>query len=382
MPQLHLHLIPTPGAKSEFLATVETPQDTTASLPSIITLEGYTRDAWAWKPNPAWTSAEVTPATPKAKEKLSGFLKYLKERQKCAYGRFSPTAVLVVSYIQSANKITCKFTLDATQIPNCMIVKKKNQENGKSAAAVAQSRTKPAQQRPQQSQSAAAPSSSRKKSGILGNLLGAQQRTEHHMDVTYVKKPKPQADASTTASSSSDLTTAQQVLQKFRQDMEQKMLDFDLEPDNQIQVKISLAEVTKDMPAGPEKTKVTMDVLKYIVYEQAEEVNEEWVGVKEPSEFMDEITISVYKEAPPEVLEEVNKAELPEEMRGQQRFIQEERQKAVARQEALAEQERLALATAEDEDLATLNVNKRDRRSIEEIQREMNDPKRARTQES
>ena len=62
--------------------------------------------------------------------------------------------------------------------------------------------------------------------------------------------------------------------------MQQKMLDFDIEDDNNVlQVKISLADVTKELQ-GEEKTKVTMECVKFIVYEQAEEVNEEWVGPK------------------------------------------------------------------------------------------------------
>lgn len=368
MPELHLHLIPSPGAKPEFLATVETPPSCKSLLPVKVILEGYTRDAWAWKPHSAWQSMETTPSTPKAKDKLAGFLKYLKERQKCAYGRFSPTAVFVISYVaQSPNKITCRYTLDATQVPNCTIIKSKKQ-TGSSSAAPRSTATSVKQQQQQPS--------SRKKSGMLGNLLGAQQRTEHHMDVTHVKKPKPSSEAS-----SSSTMTAQSVLQKFRSTMEQKMLDFDIENDNLLQVKVSIADVTKDLK-GEENTKVTMQVLKYIVSEQAEEVNEEWVCVPEPSEFMDEVVVSVYKEAPPEVLEEVNKVELPDEVRGQQRAIIEARQKAVAKQEALKDKELLARATAQDEDLATLNVNKRDRRTIEEIQLEMNDSKKAKVDES
>lgn len=371
MPELQLHLIPTPGAKPEFLATVET---SCSSLPFKVVLENYTRDSWAWKPHAAWQSVEMTPSSPKAKEKLTGFLNYLKERQKCAYGRFSPTAVFCISYIaQSATKMTCRFTLDATQVPNCTILKPKKKENGSSAAS-AQLNTasvKKPQPRPQPQQS------SRKKSGILGNLLGAQERTEHHMDATYVKKPKPSTD--TTESGSA---TAQSVLQKFRQTMQQKMLDFDIvESENVLQVKLSLAEITKEL-VGEENTKVTMQDVKYIVSEQAEEVNEAWVCVTEPSEFMDEVVVSVYKEAPPEVLEEVNQVELPQEVRGQQRAIQEARQKAVAKQEALKEKKLLALATQQDDNLATLNVNKRDRRTIEELQLEMSGTKKAKVDES
>ena len=55
------------------------------------------------------------------------------------------------------------------------------------------------------------------------------------------------------------------------------------------------------------------------------------MAIKEPSEFMDEFVIAVYKEgaAPPEVLEELNKGELPDEVRGQQQAIQQERQRQV-----------------------------------------------------
>jgi hypothetical protein len=132
-----------------------------------------------------------------------------------------------------------------------------------------------------------------------------------------------------------------------------------------------------------------MQILKFIVNEQAEEVNEDWICHSEPSEFMDEIVISVYKEAPPDVLEEVNKVELPEEVVGQQRAIQEARQRAVAKQEADRDKQLQQMAMQEDkeEEMATLNVHKRDRRTIEEIQLEkMNSNgssvKRARLDES
>ena len=41
------------------------------------------------------------------------------------------------------------------------------------------------------------------------------------------------------------------------------------------------------------------------------EVNDAWIAHKEPSEFIDQVTICIYKEgaAPPEVLEEVNQGE-------------------------------------------------------------------------
>lgn len=362
MPELELYLIPTPGAKPEFLATVET---STGALPSRIVLEGYTRDAWAWKPNKAWQNITMTPTNPKATSKLNGFVTYLKERQKCAYGRFSQTAVFVISYIQSNknNTITCRFTLDATQVPNCNIIQPNVVHKKPSASTVA-----PPKQQQQQA-------SKRKKSGILGNLLGAQERTDHYMDVTHVKKPT--ASTTTTASSNTNDTggdtikTAQTVLIAFRQTMQDKMLDFDIMESNVLPVQLSLATMTRELQ-GDEKAKVTMQILKFIVNEQAEEVNEDWICHVEPSEFMDEVVISVYKEAPPDVLEEVNKVELPEEVVGQQRAIQEARQRVVAKQEADRDKHLQQLAMQEDkeEEMATLNVQKRDRRTIESHQLE------------
>ena len=101
-----------------------------------------------------------------------------------------------------------------------------------------------------------------------------------------------------------------------------------------------------------------------------------YVPKKEPSEFMDEVTIAVYKEgeAPPEVLEEINKGELPDEIRGQQRAMQAEQQKQAEMREKSKEKElqRKALQgrAAEEGDAELLNQNKRDRRTIEEIQQD------------
>jgi hypothetical protein len=164
--------------------------------------------------------------------------------------------------------------------------------------------------------------------------------------------------------------------------MEQEMLDFDISSEPCLKVKIDLAGKLRLMTDDEKQTgKVTMEILKYIVYEQAEEVNEEWIAHREPSEFMDEVVITIYKEgeAPPEVLEDINKAELPDEVRGQQRAIQEQMQKAeqIKAQKLRVEQTRLAMQMKkgqqkdeEDEDFAALNTQKRDRRTIEDFERE------------
>ena len=160
--------------------------------------------------------------------------------------------------------------------------------------------------------------------------------------------------------------------------MEDKLLDFDVSPEPCIKIPVDLAsKVQQLLPEEKLSGRVTMEVLKYVVYEQAEEINEEWIAYKEPSDFMDEVTIAIYKagEAPPEVLEEINKGELPEEAKGQQRAMQEATRKAQEQKMAksMAEQQRLALKSNDqdtDGDFAALNQQKRDRRTIEDYERE------------
>jgi hypothetical protein len=217
----------------------------------------------------------------------------------------------------------------------------------------------------------------RKGTGLLGNLVASQKRTNVHVQVAS----KPKKNETESASHGEDANgsgkkSAQQVMADFRQSMEQKMLDFDLSDEPMMKVKVNLAEQQRDLATMEDKAKITMEILKYIVYEQCEEVNEEWIAYKEPSEFMDEVTIALYKEgeAPPEVLEEINKGELPDEVRGQQQALQAGRQKQMETKERSKELEmqRRALQerAAEEDDNEALNQNKRDRRTIEEIQRE------------
>ena len=150
------------------------------------------------------------------------------------------------------------------------------------------------------------------------------------------------------------------------------MLDFDIAPDVCLKVEIDVAGKVKQT-IEEEQSRMTLDALKFIVYEAAEEVNEEWVAYREPSEFLDEVTIAIYKEgeAPPEVLEDMNSAELPDEVRGQQRAIQQERQRQeqlkAAKQDKSIQKEALKHVEEED-DFAALNQNKRDRRTLEEYE--------------
>jgi hypothetical protein len=161
------------------------------------------------------------------------------------------------------------------------------------------------------------------------------------------------------------------------------------EDEDVIQVTVTLSEHTAGL-SSDDRAKVTMEVLKYMVYEAAEEVNEEWVVYKEPSEFVDEATFSVYKEgaAPPDVLEEINRAELPEEMKTQQRAVVAERQR-LADQAHQQHLQQVTLRASQrpdgggnggngpdnddddaDDQLEALNQKKRDRRTIEDYERQ------------
>jgi hypothetical protein len=379
MKQIKLLLAPQPGAAPEFLDDIALVNPSPAVLQfwtehlseSQIVLEGYTRDSWAWKPGDVWTTFTVTSAT--GRKKLPGFLGYLKQRQKSCYGRFAPRGLFVISYTQSHKntedqKMDCRVAIDMSQVPKCNL--------------------KPLAKLVKPVKPAAAKQPAIKGGGFLGKLVGAQQRTNHHIAVATAKKPPAVAaakngDSTGAAAAVTERRTAQQVLADFRQSMQDKMLDFDLSSEEVLKVSLSVPEHTAGL-STEEKTRVTMEILKYMVYEAAEEVNEEWVAHKEASEFVDEVTVAVYKEgaAPPEVLEELNKGELPDEVRGQQRAIQEQMHRQVNQAESRNHQEvqRDAHRFEEDEgdeDFAVLNTNKRDRRTAEDYEKEK--AKRARS---
>jgi hypothetical protein len=408
MKEIKVFLIPQPGAKPEFLASLQTVDPSPAvtavwndTLPDQIVLEGYTRDGWAWKPASAWLS--VACVSTDGRNKLKGFKGYLKERAKSAYGRLPSGLVWVVSYIQpkssgsDPNRVECRIALDRSKIPGCTL-----QASTTTTAAAAPKQSAPVSIKP------AAPSRRVGGSGLLGKLVGAQQRTNEHVAVSKAPNKRPAVTAaaasqsnaaSTTPSASPSSTmvnsdpsaaaaekTIQQVFADFRQSMQDKMLDFNLAAnDDKLEVRVSLAQQQMGLPHA-EKSSVKMDVLKYMVYEAAEEVNEEWIAFKEPSEFVDEVVFVIYKEgaAPPEVVEEMSKGELPDEVRGQQRAIQEDRQRAAAaheqRHKSQMESQAMSMMRAEDDDeeddLEALNTVKRDRRTIADYEREKRDKKR------
>lgn len=426
MDETTILLVPAPGAKAEFLSTVEPAGGAAGGdLPFEVVLSSYTRDGWAMAappPTEPWKTTWLKSVD--GRGKLPGFLKYLRERKKVPIGRFEPAAagssgkgVIVVPFDQPAppagllgdgsdasvdDLIYCRYILDESLIgrgycrPGPTPEAIAQQQKQKQMAQIQQQQRLKQQQQQQQAKAKAAssapkpaPKSSRASSGMLGNLMAATKRTNTQLDTVPVRKT---ASASTNAGAGlgagaggSGLTGTGAVMAQFRQDVEQKMLDFRNDATQTcLKVPISIATIVRDLPPE-EKGSVTMDVLKYVVYEQAEEVGEDkWVAAKEPSEFMDECVVAVYKEghAPQDVLEDLNKGELPDEILQQQRAMRQARVKEVARKETKADAQRhkeTVGSGAPDDEAWTLNTQKRDRRTIEEIQKEMESQKRQRT---
>jgi hypothetical protein len=384
-----------------------------ASHNKVIILEGYTREAWALDTAATkWSSLQIKSVD--GRNKLPGFVKYLRERQKTCFGRFVMNAntadnkrslttfVWVISHKQtSSSQLSCRVA-PIHSIPKCPLRPKSS-----TIVPTPISGRKPGVAVKAPAPAAATQSSTNKPKkkgfGLLGNLVGAQRRTNHQ--VVTASTPAGNTQRLTKSAASGDnknanqleevarndnipneslpLVTSGQILTDFRHEMEQLMLDFDIAPEVSIKIPVKLADHTKRVQES-DKGRVTMEVLKYIVYEQAEEVNEEWIAHKEPSEFMDEVTVAIYKDAesaPPEVLEEMNQAEIPEEMKAQQnRAEQKMRQQeanALRIQEALQRQALRKMATGGDDQggagaggLSVLNTAKRDLRSIEEIQQD------------
>ena len=429
MKQIELRLIPAPGAKPEFLAKLQ-PTDTHANspppiwdaVPPLVVLEGYTRDAWASDTSTQWQSLQVTSVD--GRQKLPGFCKYLRDRKKTAFGSFRNSSsghkyMWVVSYKQASSQmLTCRIA-NVEAIPGCPVkaaaAKPVTQATPPVVAAAMAAAPTPSTATAVPPSIATATNTTttkpiRKKGfGLLGNLVGAQKRTNQHMARSN-PKPQPAAPATTATTTTTDaasnnnnnnndnhdgaspdtsntieLKTSGQVLAEFRQEMEQQMLDFDISSEPMLKVKIDLRSKLKLLSDQEQQQgRVTMEILKYIIYEQAEEVNDEWIAQKEQSEFLDEVVIAIYKQgqAPPDVMEDANKGDLPDEIKGQQRAMMQQQQKSeqmrsqknseALQKAALKDHEQAMQGEDGDDNFAALNQNKRDRRTIEEIQLDKN----------
>lgn len=433
-------LAPAPKAKGDFLATVEPLGPPTVGgggsggggdeLPFEVTLDNYTRDPWGTASPPDddptnWRTVWLKSVD--GRRKLPGFLKFLRERKKSAFGKFEATtedgssatrAVMVVPFDQpkppaevlegigdsSADEVVCcRYALDERKVKGLFRPPPpKQQQQQRHPQQPGQSQSQGRAQRmpqppPQKKAPAPAPTVSKVrvggKSGLLGNLLGASRRTNEHLNVVPVQKKKEASSEGADGGGGGEFGpaagTSGAAISQFRTKIEQQLLDFQKSgAEVCVKIKVSLGEVTRDLPQE-QKDNVTMDVLKFVLYEQADEIGEEkWIAQKEPTEFLDEMVVAVFKEghAPEEVLEDMNKGELPDEIRLQQRAMMEARTKELARKEAKhdkkVQQKMLGGAgQAGGDDFAVLNTAKRDRRTIEEIQSGMgHETKRGRTE--
>lgn len=140
-------------------------------------------------------------------------------------------------------------------------------------------------------------------------------------------------------------------------------------------IHMTLSSLVRSVPPD-ERDGMTMDVFRFSVYEQVEEVGmDRWVAAKEPSEFMDECVIVVYKEGhcPKDVLEDMNRGELPDEVRGHARHIVESQSRAIQRKGKKLDERIVKDTTTTAEDVVVLNTNKRDRLTLEQIQKDLLD---------
>lgn len=338
------------------------------TLPFEIVLDGYTREPWSsgtQPPNDTDSGDVNSPwkcgylQSTDGRNRLPGFFQYLQSRKKAALAKFEPSpldgtafsnggsdaaasgnfkALLVVPYdpppipdhlklpdgVQSNQLIFVKYLGDER-----LIFKKKRdksaeeqkqkmmqmhqhqqeqqkkmmmQQKQKQQMQIQQQKMmqQNSQQHNQQKQSSA------KKGGILGSLLGAQRRTENHLQMVRTKK----TSSTDPLSSDPPATGAAGAISSFRTKISNQLQRFHDDPTSFVEkVCISLPELVRDVPVE-DREKVTMDVFKYVVHEQVEEVGmDRWVAAKEPGAFLDECVICVYKEGhcPKEILEEINK---------------------------------------------------------------------------
>jgi hypothetical protein len=138
-------------------------------------------------------------------------------------------------------------------------------------------------------------------------------------------------------------------------------------------VSISLASLVNSVPSE-ERDKVTMDVFKYVIYEQVEELGmDRWVAAKDPTDFVDECIITVYKEghAPADVLEDLNKADLPTELKGLSRHMADTQSKTAQRKDKRNSEVIMKQNIVGEDNVVVLNTNRRDRRTLEQIQKDL-----------
>mmetsp|Transcript_12979 Transcript_12979/g.24393 ORF Transcript_12979/g.24393 Transcript_12979/m.24393 type:complete len:401 (-) Transcript_12979:55-1257(-) len=390
MNEITLQCADTPDAPvKNFLATLSPISSRFANgeedLPFEITLDRYTRDSWSLLKSAndkVWKSCWFKSIDDK--RRLRGFLQFLKGRKKAAFGKFeSPlpdettgeinTAIFLVPFDQPSFEQTNDGRAgeqgDYIFVKYCLDERKATSTSGMSSSRPAieiQKHTNHNIGSKSNLINTSASSVSNGGGGLLGNLLGATQRTNQHLDTVRSQK-KSKAIKETGA------ITWNQVVNDFRGKIEKQLLDFRHSTLTEMKLLVNLAEMTRNIQSLEEKSNVTMKVLEFIVFESVEEINEEWTPYKQPSEFMDECTIVVYKvgHVPPEVQDDLNRGEIPDELRQEQRALREAMSREEKKRMKMMQDDNLKKVAGQEVDVSVLNTEKRDRRTIEEIQKDI-----------
>jgi hypothetical protein len=398
MNETTIMLKPSPGVKPEFLATVEPLASMKTSLPFELVLEEYTREPWSSGLQNKHTEATIGWKTgyllsTDGRNRLPGFIAYLRDRKKACIAKFnnstaSTKAILVIPFdpppipleqlpadVDKSQLLYVKYLADERVLNRCNQPAKnphKQQIMGqqKLEDKQVQQQKQKKQQKIQRDQPPRQQQITSKKGvggGILGNLLGAQQRTDNHLDVVRTKRRNNDL--------APDLTSgAAGVITSFREKVAADLEKF--KSDNTLfltKVSISLASLVNSVPSE-ERDKVTMDVFKYVIYEQVEELGmDRWVAAKDPTDFVDECIITVYKEghAPADVLEDLNKADLPTELKGLSRHMADTQSKTAQRKDKRNSEVIMKQNIVGEDNVVVLNTNRRDRRTLEQIQKDL-----------
>jgi len=413
-------------SNNDFLATLEPlhiSSNTSQELPFMITLNRYSRDPWSiYNTSESTTSINDTASSTisssiwvrlwmkstDGRHRLPKFLNYLKDRRKAAYGIFNSSnlngnikcvkkAVFVVPFeapplpsevSKVANDfVFVKYCLDEASITGEYIyndtgIKINNPYKGE------HERTGPDQELlkihyPQSLKQVSSEYGTKTSltvrtngGGLLMNLLGAQRRTKRSLAVAPINRnnhsisqlSNPNLYVSTTLVINSFRSYVEKILKKFYSDSTKHILT----------IPIILADQIRTLCNPLEAVKVSLKLLEYIVYDIVEEIDKLWVAVKEKDDnfFVDESTIVVYKSGyiPAYVLDDNGIGELPDDVIRMKRVARIEFETG-QRRILKIEQERITRelhkSKKRKEKVSMLNIKKKDRRTIEEIQRDM-----------
>jgi len=420
--------------KPDFLATVEPLASRRSSpsassvftLPFELVINEYTREPWSSgsrlrgeattndnDDDDDWISCYLVSID--GRNRLAGFMAYLRERKKAAVARMPSEetrhggAVLVVPYdpppiptevlmnVKDGNQLLfVKYLKDASillhstnigQVPHHQMnmiqqqqLQQKKTNNQHPAGPQAGQSTQHNQTLSSTATTMVSGGKTTKGGGLLGNLLGAKRKTETALDMVRTTTKK---DEVTTTTTFLDPSSATGCINAFRTKIMSDLTIFKSQSTvHVIKIPIVLSTVIKPITSHDEREKITMDVLRFTIYEQVEEVGEDtWIAVKEPTDFIDECIIVVYKAGycPPEIIMEMNKGELPNEIRGAVQYMARVETKAMERkgkklQEAVLKNSGKMKDQQQqqfDDNVVILNTNKRDRRTLEQIQKDL-----------